>query len=75
MRKNNLNIPPATDENAILRMEIELRDKHQPAKKQGKNKAKQFAAMDLNVGNVQSVDVSMEKVRIFWLVKLIANSL
>lgn len=61
VQKNDLNAP--VDENAILRMEVELRDKHQPAKKQGKNKAKQFGAMDLNVGSVQSVDVSMEKVR------------
>jgi hypothetical protein len=57
VQKNDLNIPsPSSDENAILRMEIELRDKHIPAKKQAKNKAKQ---MDLNVHNV---DVAMEKV-------------
>lgn len=56
VRKNDLNIPPpANDENAILRMEVELRDKHQPAKKQGKNKVR----LDLNVPNV---DVPMEKV-------------
>lgn len=60
MRKNDLNIPPPADENAILRMEVELRDKHQP-KKHGKG-AKQFASMDLNVGSVSPVDVSMEKV-------------
>lgn len=56
--------PPVADENAILRMEIELRDKHQPAKK--RNKVKQFAAMDLNVGNSPNVvlDVCMEKVRV-----------
>jgi ABC-type molybdate transport system ATPase subunit len=54
VRKNDLNISqqPA-EENAILRMEVELRDKHLPAKKQVKNKAR-----DQNV----SVDVSMEKV-------------
>lgn len=63
LRKNDLNIPPLADGNAILRMEVELRDKHQPQKKQGKAKAKQFEAMDLNVGNaVNRVDVSMEKV-------------
>lgn len=61
VRKNDLNIPPP-DENAILRTEIELRDKNQAGKKYGKNKAQQFAAMDLNVGNAHSVDVSMEKV-------------
>lgn len=64
VRKNDLNIPPpAVDGNAILRMEVELRDKHQAPKKQGKNKAKQFKAMDLNVENANvNVDVSMEKV-------------
>lgn len=67
VRKNDLNIPQSSDGNAILRMEVELRDKHQPPKKQGKGKAKQFGAMDLNVGNaVNSVDVSMEKVNI-WM--------
>lgn len=66
VRKNDLNnIPPPLDGNAILRMEVELRDKHQVPKKQGKAKAKQ--AIDLNVGNsVNSVDVSMEKVHI-WM--------
>ena len=64
VRKNDLNIPPV-DGNAILRMEVELRDKHQQQKKQGKAKAKQFEAMTLNVGDaVNSVDVSMEKVHI-----------
>lgn len=62
VRKNDLNIPPPTDQNAILRMEIELRDKHQPVKKHGRNKAKQFEATDLSAQNVPSVDVSMEKV-------------
>lgn len=55
VQKNDLNVPSPTDENAILRMEVELRDKHQPAKKQGRNKAR----LDLNVPNV---DVPMEKV-------------
>lgn len=63
VRKNDLNIPPPADGNAILRMEVELRDKRQPPKKQGKAKAKQYEAMPLNVGEaVNSVDVSMEKV-------------
>jgi hypothetical protein len=53
IHKNNLNGPPPADENAILRLEVELRDKHVPAKKQGKNK------VDLNVPNV---DICMEKV-------------
>lgn len=61
MQKNDLNSPPPPDENAILRLEVELRDKHQP-KKHGRNKQKQFAAMDLNVGSVNAVEVSMEKV-------------
>lgn len=61
VRKNDLNIPPPADGNAILRMEIELRDKNVPAKKKGKAKG----AMDLNV---HSVDVSMEKV--CWLQSL-----
>jgi hypothetical protein len=55
-QKNDLNISSA-EENAIVRMEVELRDKHQPAKKQGKNKAK----VDLNVPNV---DICMEKVSV-----------
>lgn len=55
VQKNDLNIPPSENENAILRMEVELRDKHQPAKKQGRNKAKG----DLNVANI---DIAMEKV-------------
>lgn len=67
VRKNDLNAvpPPAppADENAILRLEVELRDKHQKPKKPGKFKAKQFGAMDLNVGNAEGgFDVSMEKV-------------
>jgi hypothetical protein len=65
VRKNDLNAGPAApeNENAILRMEVELRDKHQKPRKAGKQKAKQFAAMDLNVGTGHGVDVSMEKVR------------
>lgn len=70
VRKNDLNIPPPADENAILRMEIELRDKNQPTKKHGRNKAKHFEATDLSAPNVQSVDVSMEKVRWCFLLTL-----
>jgi hypothetical protein len=65
MRKNDLNVaaPSRNDSpNAILRMEVELRDKNQPAKKRGKNKGKQFA-MDLNVGSSSNVDLPMEKVK------------
>jgi hypothetical protein len=52
---------PDDNPNAILRMEVELRDKNQPAKKRGKHKGKQFA-MDLNVGSKSGVDIPMEKV-------------
>lgn len=65
LRKNDLNnIPPPDDNpNAILKMEVELRDKNQ-AKKRGRNKGKQFGVgMDLNVGNFRNVDVPMEKVK------------
>lgn len=55
VHKNDLNVSPPTDENAILKLEVELRDKHVPAKKQWKNKAK----VDLNVPNVY---ICMEKV-------------
>ena len=63
-QKNDLNTPPSANENAILRLEVELRDKHLPAKKQGKNKAK----VDLNV---PIVDIAMEKVRILLILKLL----
>lgn len=58
VRKNDLNIPPH-DENAILKLEVELRDKNVPAKKYGKNKA----AMNLNVAGADLREVCMEKVR------------
>lgn len=54
VRKNDLNIPPH-DENAILKLEVELRDKNVPAKKYGKNKAA------MNVNDLR--EVCMEKVR------------
>lgn len=57
VRKNDLNIPP--DENAILKLEVELRDKNVPAKKYGKNKA----AMNVNVAGANLREVCMEKVR------------
>ncbi|KAG5682688.1 hypothetical protein PVAND_012023 [Polypedilum vanderplanki] len=60
MHKNDLNVPDENP-NAILRMEVELRDKNQPAKKRGKNKGKQFA-MDLNVQSYNNVDIPMEKI-------------
>lgn len=63
VRKNDLNITsPDDNPNAILKMEVELRDKNQPAKKRGKNKGKQFNAMDMNVVSGSSVDLPMEKV-------------
>lgn len=58
VRKNDLNIPPH-DENAILKLEVELRDKNVPAKKYGKNKA----AMNVNVAGADLREVCMEKVR------------
>lgn len=62
-RKNDLNVTsPADNPNAILKMEVELRDKNQAAKKRVKNKAKQFTAMDMNVGAASGVDLPMEKV-------------
>lgn len=65
MRKNDLNAASSDDNpNAILRMEVELRDKNQPAKKRGRNKGKiGGATMDLNVGSNINVDVPMEKVK------------
>jgi hypothetical protein len=71
VRKNDLNIqqPPNGNTNAILRAEVELRDKNLPAKKRGKNKGKQFGTtMDLNVGGniANNVDVPMEKVRLLF---------
>lgn len=66
MQKNDLNMPPTVindnNPNAILRMEVELRDKNQPLKKRIKNKAKQFKAKDVNIDNVHVVDVPMEQV-------------
>lgn len=59
VRKNDLNIPPH-DENAILKLEVELRDKNVPTKKYGKNKA---AAMNVNVAGADLRDVCLEKVR------------
>ena len=58
-RRNDLNAAsPDDNPNAILKMEVELRDKNQPAKKRAKNKTK---AIDVNVdGN--NVDLPMEKV-------------
>lgn len=59
MPKHDLNIPPHSDENAILRMEVELRDKRQPPRKQGKKQAKPTELMG---GNVKIVEVCLEKV-------------
>jgi len=57
-RRNDLN---AADDNpnAILKMEVELRDKNQPAKRRAKNKTK---AIDMNVGSGSNFDLPMEKV-------------
>lgn len=57
LRKNDLNIPADISSTAIIKTEVELRNKNLPAKKRGKNKA------DLNVANVKDVDVPMEKVQ------------
>lgn len=58
---NNMNINGPENPNAILRMEVELRDKSQPAKKP-KNKPKIFK--ENNFENVQNAQVAMEKVNI-----------
>ena len=60
VRKNDLNAPDNT--NAILRLEVELRDKNQPLKKNAKNKAKQVLNKNLNFDNIPNVDIPMEKV-------------
>lgn len=60
VRKNDLNAPDNT--NAILRLEVELRDKNQPLKKTAKNKAKHVLNKNLNFDNIPNVDVPMEKV-------------
>lgn len=57
LRKNDLNIPDDISSTAIIKTEVELRNKNQPAKKRAKNKA------DLNVVNIKNVDVPMEKVQ------------
>ena len=59
-RRNDLNAAsPDDNPNAILKMEVELRDKNQPAKRRAKNKTK---AIDMNVGIDSNVDLPMEKV-------------
>lgn len=60
VRKNDLNAPD--NANAILRLEVELRDKNQPLKKNAKNKAKQVLNKNLNFDNIPNVDIPMEKV-------------
>ncbi|CAO1377115.1 unnamed protein product [Diamesa tonsa] len=60
VRKNDLNAPDNT--NAILRLEVELRDKNQPLKKNAKNKAKHVLNKNLNVDNIPNVDIPMEKI-------------
>lgn len=59
MRKNDLNIPP-DENNAILKVEVELRNKNEPPKKRGKIKP----VMDTKIVNAKNVDIPMEKARI-----------
>ncbi|CAG9803583.1 unnamed protein product [Chironomus riparius] len=60
-RRNDLNAAASPDDNpnAILKMEVELRDKNQPAKRRAKNKTK---ASDMNVVSGSNVDLPMEKI-------------
>ncbi|KAL7031701.1 hypothetical protein ACKWTF_007105 [Chironomus riparius] len=60
-RRNDLNAAASPDDNpnAILKMEVELRDKNQPAKRRAKNKTK---AIDMNVVSGSNVDLPMEKI-------------
>lgn len=60
VRKNDLNAPD--NPNAILRLEVELRDKNQPLKKNAKNKAKQVLNKNMNFDNIPNVHIPMEKV-------------
>lgn len=62
MRKNDLNIPPDENANAILKMEVELRNKNEPPKKRG-GKLKPNV-MDTKIVNAKNVDIPMEKARI-----------
>lgn len=63
LRKNDLNILTPADEHpsAIIKTEVELRNKNQPAKKRGKNKGN-FADLNVISGGVKNVDLPMEKV-------------
>ncbi len=60
-----LNIAPDPNVNAIMRLEVELRDKNQPAKKKNKPKAIPITG-NVNLENIQKaekVDVPMEQVK------------
>ena len=57
---NNLNINGPENPNAILRLEVELRDKNQTVKKQ-KNKPKLYK--ENNFGSAQNMQVPMEQVK------------
>lgn len=56
---NNMNINGPENPNAILRLEVELRDKNQPAKKP---KAKPKIFKENNFENLKNPQVAMEKV-------------
>lgn len=58
LRKADLNIPTEENANAVLKMEVELRNKNEPPKKRGKMKPN---VMDTKIVNAKNVDIPMEK--------------